>query len=214
MQIEVLHTKIAYSERTLICVPCAKFRATEHPIREVRSLYPIEYRHFREHCEDERREHDSPVLLGRGKFLLSDFGEQKICWMTVQNRHNNYFQLEWLEEVVDAMHKVVEQGTGTSARIDSIAVCGKTGTVQNPHGDDHSTFIAFAPKENPKIAIAVFVENGYWGARWAGRIASLMIEKHIKGEITRTDMERFVLNGSLEKEYQKPYTGKPFKINQ
>lgn len=105
MKIEVLHTKIAYSERTLICVPCAKFRATEHPIREVRSLYPIEYRHFREHCEDERREHDSPILLGRGKFLLSDFGEQKICWMTVQNRHNNYFQLEWLEEVVDAMAK-------------------------------------------------------------------------------------------------------------
>ena len=103
MQIEVIHSKIAYSERTLICVPCAKFRATEHPIREVRTMFPIEYRHFREHCEDERREHDSEVLLGRGKFLLSDFGEQKICWMTVQNRHNNYFQYEWLEEVLDAM---------------------------------------------------------------------------------------------------------------
>jgi|TARA_B100000131_G_scaffold322766_1_gene377980 hypothetical protein len=103
MKIEVIHSKIAYSERTLICVPCAKFRATEHPIREVRAMFPIEYRHFREHCEDERREHDSEVLLGRGKFLLSDFGEQKICWMTVQNRHNNYFQYEWLEEVLDAM---------------------------------------------------------------------------------------------------------------
>ena len=103
MKIEVIHSKIAYSERTLICVPCAKFRATEHPIREVRTMFPIEYRHFREHCEDERREHESEVLLGRGKFLLSDFGEQKICWMTVQNRHNNYFQYEWLEEVLDAM---------------------------------------------------------------------------------------------------------------
>ena len=103
MKIEVLHTKIAYSERTLICVPCAKFRATEHPIREIRSMFPMEYRHFREHCEDERREHDSEVLLGRGKFLLSDFGEQKICWMTVQNRHNNYFQYEWLDEVLDAI---------------------------------------------------------------------------------------------------------------
>lgn len=103
MKIEILHTKIAYSERTLICVPCAKFRATEHPIREIRTMFPMEYRHFREHCEDERRQHDSPVLLGRGKFLLSDFGEQKICWMTVQNRHNNYFQEAWLEEVIDAM---------------------------------------------------------------------------------------------------------------
>ena len=68
-------------------------------------MFLLEYRHFREHCEDERREHDSEVLLGRGKFLLSDFGDQKICWMTVQNRHNNYFQLEWLEEVMDAMAK-------------------------------------------------------------------------------------------------------------
>tara|TARA_B100001250_G_C19812474_1_gene796401 strand:- start:2326 stop:2787 length:462 start_codon:yes stop_codon:yes gene_type:complete len=103
MKIEVLHTKIAYSERTLICVPCAKFRATEHPIREIRSMFPMEYRHFREHCEDERREHDSAVLLGRGKFLLSDFGDQKICWMTVQNRHNNYFQEGWVAEVIDAI---------------------------------------------------------------------------------------------------------------
>lgn len=105
MKIEVIESKIAYSERTLICVPCAKFRATEHPIREVRTMFPFEYRHFREHCEDERREHESEVLLGRGKFLLSDFGDQKICWMTVQNRHNNYFQYEWLEEVMDAIAK-------------------------------------------------------------------------------------------------------------
>ena len=105
MKVDILHTKIAYSERTLIFVPCAKFRATEHPIREIRTLFPFEYRHFREHCEDERRNHDSPVLLGRGKFLLSDFGDQKICWMTVQNRHNNYFQIEWLEEVLVAIVK-------------------------------------------------------------------------------------------------------------
>ena len=64
------------------------------------------------------------------------------------------------------------------------------------------------------IAIAVFVENGYWGSRWAGRIASLMIEKYIKGEITRTDMENYVLQGSLEAEYAKPLSGEPFKINQ
>ncbi len=73
--------------------------------------------------------------------------------------------------------------------------------------------IAFAPKDDPKIAVAVFVENGYWGSRWAGRIAGLMIEKYIKGEITRKDLEDFVLNGSLEEEYAKPYSGIPFTIN-
>ena len=78
---------------------------------------------------------------------------------------------------------------------------------------DHSIFVAFAPKDNPTIAIAVFVENGYWGSRFAGRIASLMIEKYIKGEITRTDMETWILTHGLESEYAKPYSGEPFKIN-
>ena len=63
------------------------------------------------------------------------------------------------------------------------------------------------------IAIAVFVENGYWGSRFAGRMASLMIEKYIKGTITRTDLENWILTHSLENEYAKPYSGEPFKIN-
>jgi penicillin-binding protein 2 len=100
-------------------------------------------------------------------------------------------------EVVEAMHKVVEQGTGTSAKIDSIQVCGKTGTVQNPHGDDHSTFIAFAPKEDPKIAISVYVENGYWGSRWAAPIAGLMIEQYLRDTITRPAIEKRMLEGDL-----------------
>ena len=79
---------------------------------------------------------------------------------------------------------------------------------------DHSVFVAFAPKDNPKIALAVFVENGYWGSRWAGRIAGLMIEQYLRGEITRKDMEDFVLNGSLMEEYEKPYRDEPFTINQ
>ena len=65
--------------------------------------------------------------------------------------------------------------------------------------------MAFAPKDNPKIAIAVFVENGYWGARWAGPITSLMIEKYIKKKITRTDLEKRMLEGSLQGEYNKYY---------
>ena len=79
---------------------------------------------------------------------------------------------------------------------------------------DHSIFVAFAPKDNPTIAISVLVENGYYGSRWAGRIASLMIEKYIKGEVTLKNMEQLVMNKSLDEEYQKPFLDKPFKINQ
>ena len=73
--------------------------------------------------------------------------------------------------------------------------------------------MAFAPKEDPKIAIAILVENGYYGSRWAGRMASLMIEKYIKGDVTLKRMEKLVIEKSLENEYLKPYSGKPFKIN-
>ena len=126
------------------------------------------------------------------------------------------------EVVIDGMHKVVEKGTARVARIKSIDVCGKTGTAENftrINGEivqltDHSIFIAFAPKENPKIAIAVFIENGYWGARWAAPIASLMIEDYLTGQVKRTRLEKRMLTGSLIEEYQKPTSGKPFKINE
>ncbi len=113
------------------------------------------------------------------------------------HRNETGIEAKHFEHVVEAMHRVVEEGTGTRARIDSIAVCGKTGTVQNPHGDDHSTFIAFAPKENPRIAISVYVENGYWGSRWAAPIAGLMIEKHLRDTITRPHIEKQMLEGNL-----------------
>ena len=75
-------------------------------------------------------------------------------------------------------------------------------------------FIAFAPKIDPKIAIAVFVENGYWGGRWAAPIASLLIEKHLTGEVKRKWLETRMLNGSLLAEYEKPFSGQPFIINE
>ena len=136
-------------------------------------------------------------------------------------KHQTTIDTQYFEPVVQGMHDVYNEGTASSLRIPDIEICGKTGTAENftkidgkrVQLTDHSIFVAFAPKDDPKIAIAVFVENGYWGSRWAGRIASLMIEKYIKGEITRTDMERFVLNGSLEEEYAKPYSGETFTIN-
>ena len=126
------------------------------------------------------------------------------------------------DPVIEGMHQVYKKGTAKWLQVKGIDICGKTGTVENfanidgkkTQLTDHSIFLAFAPKENPKIAIAVFVENGYWGSRFAGKVASLMIEKHIKGEITRTDLEDWLLKHSLEEEYAKPYSGEPFKINE
>lgn len=124
--------------------------------------------------------------------------------------------------VVDGMEQVFRKGTAYFLNVPGISICGKTGTSENftridgkrVQLTDHSIFIAFAPKENPKIALAVFVENGYWGARYAGRISSLMIEKYLKGTVTVKAIEDWVLSHSLQEEYTKPYSGEPFKINQ
>ena len=126
------------------------------------------------------------------------------------------------ETVIDGMHQVVERGPARVAKIKGIDVCGKTGTVENfmkidgvkTALTDHSIFIAFAPKNDPKIALAVYVENGYWGARWAAPIASLMIEKYLNGKVSRKWLEDRMMNGSLLAEYDKPYSGKPFEINE
>jgi len=98
--------------------------------------------------------------------------------------------------VVDGMDLVINGGPGSTARnarIQDIVVCGKTGTAENPHGNDHSIFIAFAPKDDPQIAIAVYVENQGFGTTYAAPIASLMIEKYLTGEVKRTWYENWVL---------------------
>jgi penicillin-binding protein 2 len=99
-------------------------------------------------------------------------------------KHTIPIDTAYFNVVIDAMESVVSSGTGWNAFIPDIPVCGKTGTAQNPHGEDHSVFFAFAPKVNPKIAIAVIVENAGWGGVWAAPIASLMIEKYIKGKLS------------------------------
>ena len=125
------------------------------------------------------------------------------------------------EPVVQGMFDVYNKGTAASLQVKDLEICGKTGTAENfaiidgtkTQLTDHSIFVAFAPKDNPTIAIAVFVENGYFGSRFAGRMASLMIEYYINGDISRKDMENFVLRYSLENEYKKPYSEDPFGIN-
>lgn len=99
----------------------------------------------------------------------------------------------------DAMQRVVEAGTAQyRAKLQDIVVCGKTGTVQNEPRSDHSVFIAFAPKVNPKIAISVYVEYSGQGGRAAASIASLMIEKYLLGGTKRPQIEEYVLRGKFE----------------
>ena len=108
--------------------------------------------------------------------------------------------------IVEGMALAVNGGPGSTARIakiQDITVCGKTGTAENPHGEDHSIFIAFAPKDDPKIAMAVYVENEGFGGTWAAPIASLMIEKYLKGTTNRTWLEQYVLRGNTKKEEKK-----------
>ena len=105
------------------------------------------------------------------------------------------------EIVIKGMQEVVEDeelGTSNIAKMENITVCGKTGTAQNPHGEDHSIFIGFAPKDNPKIALAVYVENGGWGSTWAVPIGSLMIEKYLNDTIKRDLLEKKIVEGIIE----------------
>lgn len=104
------------------------------------------------------------------------------------------------EAVIKGMEAAVNGGDGATARgaaIQDIIVCGKTGTAQNPFGENHSVFVAFAPKDNPKIAIAVYVENAGYGATYAAPVASLMIERYLKGSITNTYQEQRMLELNL-----------------
>lgn len=110
---------------------------------------------------------------------------------------SNYFDL-----VIEGMDLAVngEPGTGSTARtahLPDITVCGKTGTAENPHGEDHSIFIAFAPKEDPKIAIAVYIENGGFGGTWAAPTAKLMIEKYLNDSIAIPWWEDYILNAEI-----------------
>ena len=136
-------------------------------------------------------------------------------------KHKTTINEMYFKPVIEGLFAVYNGGTASSLRIEGIDICGKTGTAENytkingkrTQLTDHSIFVAFAPKDNPKIAIAVLVENGYFGARNAGPIASLMIEKYLKGTISRKDLETKVYSNDLQKEYAKYISGQPFGIN-
>ena len=129
---------------------------------------------------------------------------------------------EHFEPVIEGMINVVEKGTATNSIIRNIKIAGKTGTAENfikingikKQLTDHSIFIGFAPANDPKIAVCVFIENGYWGSRWAAPISSLIIEKYINGKIERNWLEKYILEGDLSAEYLKPYLTSNFNINE
>ena len=121
--------------------------------------------------------------------IVKEISGHPIADTIYTKKHFTMIDSKWFPIIKEGMYEVVneERGTARRARIDSIVVCGKTGTVQNPHGKDHSAFIAFAPKDKPQIAIAVYVENSGFGGTWAAPIASLMIEKYLNREISENN---------------------------
>lgn len=154
------------------------------------------------------------TIANRGHYFTPHI-IKKIEGTTIDKRfttkHNTTIDRKYFDPIVSGMFDVYNRGTAAGLGAVGIEMCGKTGTAENfakINGkrvklQDHSIFVAFAPKDNPKIAIAVFVENGYWGARWAGPITTLMIEKYLNKKISRIDFEKRMLTGSLKSQYDK-----------
>ena len=163
------------------------------------------------------------AIANRGFYVKPHF-VKSIDNKSINDRDKNYTTIdkENFEIVIDGMVDVVDRGTARIAKINGISVAGKTGTVENfiliedekKQLTDHSTFIAFAPAEDPKIVVSVFIENGYWGSRWAAPIASLIIEKYLKEDVGRKWLENRMVSGSLIDEYEKPYKFENFNINE
>lgn len=130
------------------------------------------------------------IVANRGFYyrphLIKGIGEQKIVKPEFTEKISAGVDTKYYEPVIEGLSRAVNVpgGTGYSVRIADIEMCGKTGTAQNPHGADHAVFFAFAPRENPKIAIAVVVENAGYGGTWAGPIASMLVEQYLKDTIT------------------------------
>lgn len=117
-----------------------------------------------------------------------------------KTKHKTMVESRHFAPVIEGMRMAVNEAGGTArrAKLDDMIVCGKTGTAQNPHGEDHSVFICFAPMNNPKIAVAVFIENAGFGGTWAAPIASLMIEKYINGTIKDKEKEKRILDAIIK----------------
>ncbi len=142
------------------------------------------------------------AIANRGYYIsphiVKSVGDSIFTVQRFTTKHRIDIDSANFEYIINGMEKVVGPGgTAAIAAQKDIVICGKTGTAQNPHGANHSIFIAFAPKDDPKIAIAVYVENAGYGATYAAPVASLMIEKYLKGSISNKNLEDYILNLSL-----------------
>lgn len=142
------------------------------------------------------------IIANRGYYitphLIKSIGDSGKPLNKYEEKHYTTINPEYFEVAADAMAEVVDSGTGQyRAKLKDVIVCGKTGSVQNEPRPDHSVFIAFAPKDDPKIAVSVYVEYAGQGARAAASIASLMIEKYLYGETKRPHIEDYVLKGEF-----------------
>jgi penicillin-binding protein 2 len=144
------------------------------------------------------------VIANRGYYVTPHVLRGFKDGTTVPAGHTKHHRVsiasEHFDPVIEGMRRAVRAGTAVGAYIPGIEVCGKTGTSQNPHGDDHSVFYAFAPADKPTIAIAVYVENAGWGGTVAAPIASLMIEKYLTGDImaSRKWLEKRMLEMEIQ----------------
>ncbi|UXX80211.1 penicillin-binding transpeptidase domain-containing protein [Reichenbachiella carrageenanivorans] len=140
------------------------------------------------------------IMANRGYYyrphMVKAIGESNYLLPEYRERIETGISAEHFPVIIQGMADALG-GTASRAIISDIEICGKTGTVENPHGEDHSVFMAFAPKDDPKIAISVFVENAGWGGRAAASTASLLIETYLKGKQTRQWLEDYVLAGDF-----------------
>ncbi|WP_271407062.1 penicillin-binding protein 2 [Tenacibaculum soleae] len=156
------------------------------------------------------------AIANRGYFytphIVKKIDNKTVVDSTYSTRRNTTINPKHFPIAIEAMHEVFTYGTAKWHQIEGIDICGKTGTAENKikmidgekvQAQDHSILIAFAPKENPKIAMAVYIENGGYGSTIAAPITSLMIEKYIKGTVTKKHVEERMINLSLQKEYDK-----------
>ncbi len=143
----------------------------------------------------------SAIVANRGyyfsPYLVKQIGNEKTNNSDEENKIITAFDKKHFETIIEGMDNAINELGGTgyyTSRLSEIRICGKTGTAQNPHGENHSVFIAFAPKEDPVIAISVFIENAGYGGSWAAPAASLIIEKYITREISNKYREQRILD--------------------
>ncbi len=141
------------------------------------------------------------IIANRGYFftphIVAGVGDARKLDTTYSNIRETGIDKRHFDPVIQGMVQAVDGGTARSAKVEGVSVAGKTGTSQNRVGDDHSIFIAFAPADNPKIAIAVFVENGGFGGSAAAPIAGLIIDKYLNGKVSNKAMETRMLNANF-----------------